>query len=92
VAPQRPANVKVLSQAVENEATSLPLLVVELARGYLEQIDHLSERIDALETMVVYEGRARNNNAPPANRALSPRCVIERAEPRQGSSSTINVR
>jgi transposase len=43
VAQQGPANVAVLLQAIEDSATSLPLLVVELARIYLDQIDRLSE-------------------------------------------------
>ena len=55
VAPQGPTNVKVLSQAIENETTSIPLLVIELARVYLEQIDHLSKRIAVLEKTVAQE-------------------------------------
>jgi len=55
VAPQGPTNVKVLSQAIENETTSIPLLVIELARVYLEQIDHLSKRIAVLEKAVAQE-------------------------------------
>ncbi len=53
MAPQGPTNVKVLSQAIENETTSIPLLVMELARVYLEQIDHLSKRI--IENTVAQE-------------------------------------
>ena len=49
VAPQGPANVKVLAQAIEDQTTSLPLLVVELARVFLDQIDGLSEKIAELE-------------------------------------------
>ncbi len=55
VAPQGPANVKVLAQEVESETTSLPLLVVELARVCLEQVDGLSERIAELEKLTVHE-------------------------------------
>ena len=55
VAPQGPANVKVLAQAIEEPATSLPLLVVELARVYLEQIDGLSKKIVELEKATAYE-------------------------------------
>jgi transposase len=57
VAPQGPANVKILEQAIEDEATSLPLLVTELARVSLEQIDQLSERIAALERTVAHEAK-----------------------------------
>ncbi|VTZ51643.1 transposase (fragment) [Methylocella tundrae] len=45
VAPQGPANVKELALAVEEEKTSLPLLVVELSRVFLEQIGGLSKKI-----------------------------------------------
>ena len=48
---------KVLEQAIEDEATSLPLLITELARVYLEQIDQLSERIGALEKAVAHEAK-----------------------------------
>ena len=44
VAPQGPANVKELALAVE-EKTSLPLLVVELSRAFLEQVDGLSKKL-----------------------------------------------
>src|SRR6202041_1049582 len=44
VAPQGPANVAILAQAIDDMAASLPLLVVELARVYLDQIDGLSEK------------------------------------------------
>lgn len=55
VAPQGPANVKTLEQAIEDETTSLPLLVTELARLYLEQIGHLSRKIEALGTAISRE-------------------------------------
>lgn len=48
---------KVLEQAIEDEATLLPFLVTELARVYLEQIDCLSERIGALEKTVAHEAK-----------------------------------
>ena len=57
VAPQGPTNVKVLEQAIEDEATSLSLLITELARVYLQQIDQLSERIGALEQTVAHEAK-----------------------------------
>ncbi|MCX7899204.1 MAG: IS110 family transposase [Methylocystis sp.] len=55
VAPQGRANVKVLSQAVEDETISLPLLVVELARVILEQIEALSKKIVELEQATAHE-------------------------------------
>ena len=39
VAPQGPANVAILAQAIDDMTPSLPLLVVELGRVYLDQID-----------------------------------------------------
>jgi transposase len=48
VAPQGPANVAILAQAID-DVTSLPLLVVELARVYLDQIDGLSQKVAGLE-------------------------------------------
>ena len=35
--PQGPANVAILAQAIDDMTPSLPLLVVELARVYLDQ-------------------------------------------------------
>jgi transposase len=55
VAPQGPTCVKTLSQAVEGPETSLPLLVVELARVYQGQIDQLSEKIAELEKATTQE-------------------------------------
>lgn len=55
VAPQGPANVKTLEPAIEDETTSLPLLVRELARVYLEQIGHLSKKIEALGAAISRE-------------------------------------
>jgi transposase len=54
VAPQGPANVKVLAEAIE-ATTSLPLLVVELSRVLLEQIEGLSKKIAELEQATVHE-------------------------------------
>ena len=45
VAPQGPANVKGLAEAIESDMTSLPLLVVELSRLLLDQLDGLSKKI-----------------------------------------------
>ena len=55
VAPQGPANVKVLAEAIEDATTSLPLLVVELSRVFLEQIDGLSKKIAELEKVTLHE-------------------------------------
>ena len=49
VAPQGPANVAILVQAIDDMTPSLPLLVVELARVYLDQIDGLSQKVDEAE-------------------------------------------
>jgi transposase len=55
VAPQGPANVRVLAEAIEHETTSLPLLVVELSRVFLEQIEGLSKKIGELEKATIHE-------------------------------------
>src|ERR1700727_445167 len=55
VAPQGPANVKGLAEAIESEMTSLPLLVVELSRVFLDQIDGLSKTIAELEKATVQD-------------------------------------
>ena len=55
VAAQGPANVKVLEEAVEDQGTSLPLLVMELARVFLDQIEGLSKRISGLEKVTAHE-------------------------------------
>jgi len=55
VASQGPTNVKALAHAVEDLGTSLPLLVVELARVYFDQIDRLSEKIAELEKATAHE-------------------------------------
>jgi transposase len=44
VAPQGPANVTGLAEAIDPEMTSLPLLVVELSRVLLDQIDGCRRR------------------------------------------------
>jgi transposase len=55
VAPQGPANVKGLAEAIESEMTPLPLLVVELSRVFLDQIDGLSKTIAELEKATIQE-------------------------------------
>lgn len=55
VAAQGPSNVKVLVDAIEEPTTSLPPLVVELSRVFLEQIDALSKKVAELEKATAYE-------------------------------------
>ena len=57
VAPQGPANVAILAQAIDAMTPSLPLLVVELARVYLDQIDGLSEKVAGLEKAIACEAK-----------------------------------
>ena len=53
VVAQGPANLKGLAEAIESETTPLPLLVVELSRVFLDQIDGLSKTIAELEKATV---------------------------------------
>jgi transposase len=55
VVPQGPANLKGLAEAIGSETTPLPLLVVELSRVFLDQIDGLSKTIAELEKVTVQE-------------------------------------
>ena len=55
VAAQGQANVKVLEAAIDDQTTTLPLLVVELARVFLDQIEGLSRRISELEKVTANE-------------------------------------
>jgi hypothetical protein len=55
VAAQGPANVKVLEEGIVDQMTSLPLLVVELARVFLDQIEGLSKPIAKLEKVTAHE-------------------------------------
>ena len=57
VAPQGPANVAILAQAIDDITPSLPLLVVELARVYLDQIEGLSEKVAGLEKAIACEAK-----------------------------------
>src|ERR1700689_5817457 len=57
VAPQGPANVVILAQAIDDMTPSLPLLVVELARVYLDQIDGLSQKVAGLEKAIGCEAK-----------------------------------
>jgi transposase len=55
VAPQGPANIHVLEEAVEETTALLPLLIVELSRVFLDQIDGLSKKIAELEKATIHE-------------------------------------
>ena len=55
MAAQGQAHVKVLEGAIEDQRTTLPLLVVELARVFLDQIQRLSKRISELEKVTAHE-------------------------------------
>jgi transposase len=57
VAPQGPANVAILAQAIDDMTPSLPLLVVELARVYLDQIDGLSEKVAGLDKAIACQAK-----------------------------------
>ena len=57
VAPQGPANVAILAQAIDDKTRSLPLLVVELARVYLDQVDGLSKKVAGLEKAIACEAK-----------------------------------
>ena len=56
VAPQGTANITVLAQAIENLERSMPILIIELARIYIDQIEKLSEKIAELEKAIAGEG------------------------------------
>ena len=53
VAAQGPTNVKVFAEAIEEAA--LPLLILQLARVFLDQIEGLSKRISELEKVTIHE-------------------------------------
>lgn len=55
VAPQGPAQVKALADAVEEAGSRIETLVIELARLYLEQIELLSVRIADLDKVLKRE-------------------------------------
>jgi len=67
VAPQGVTNVRVLEAAIEDAETSLDLLVVEMARLYLQQIASLAEQIAKLEKVLQHEAA----NAPTTARLLT---------------------
>ena len=55
VAPQGTTNITVLAQAIENLEWSMPILIIELARIYIDQIEKLSEKIAELEKAIAGE-------------------------------------
>ena len=55
VAPQGTTNITVLAQAIENFERSMPILIIELARIYIDQIEKLSEKIAELEKAIAGE-------------------------------------
>jgi len=55
VAPQGTTNITVLAQAIENLERSMPILIIELARIYIDQIEKLSEKIVELEKAIAGE-------------------------------------
>lgn len=63
VAPQGPANLKGLTETIEAKTSSLPLLVVELSRVFLEQIEGLSKKIAELGKAMFCEGARSDDTA-----------------------------
>ncbi len=63
VAPQGPAHVKVLADALEAAGSRLETLVIELGRLYLEQIELLSGRIADLDKMLKREAARAEDTA-----------------------------
>ncbi len=55
VAPQGATNITVLAQAIENLERSMPILIIELARIYIDQIEKLSEKIAELVKAIAGE-------------------------------------
>jgi transposase len=55
VAPQGMTNITVLAQAIESLERSMPILIIELARIYIDQIEKLSEKIAELEKAIAGE-------------------------------------
>ncbi len=69
VAPQGPANVKGLAEAIESETTSLPLLVVELLSRLPRPDRGAVEDNAELEMADGSGGHTRSDDASPANHA-----------------------
>ena len=57
LAPQGPANVVILAQAIDDMTASHSLLVVESARVYLDQIVGLSEKVAGLKKAIACEAK-----------------------------------
>ena len=89
VAPQGPANVAILAQAIDEMTPSLPLLVVESARVYLDQIDRLSEKVAGLEKAIACEAKrgamTRRLQAMPGVGAITAMAIETFAPPMQVS-------
>jgi transposase len=63
IAPQGPAHVKVLADALEAAGSRLETLVIELGRLYLEQIELLSGRIADLDKVLKREAAREEDTA-----------------------------
>src|SRR6056297_3296354 len=63
IAPQGPAHVKVLADALEAAGSRLETLVIELGRLYLEQIELLSGRIADLDKVLKREAAREEETA-----------------------------
>ena len=63
IAPQGPAHVKVLADALEEAGSRLETLVIELGRLYLEQIELLSGRIADLDKVLKREAARAEDTA-----------------------------
>lgn len=63
VAPKGPAHVKRLADALEDTTTSLPPLVAELGRLYLDQIKALDDKVAGLEKVLRVEAARTTNTA-----------------------------
>jgi transposase len=62
IAPKGPANLKRLRTVVDDPETSLPGPVVALAQMALEQIDEITERIDAIERDIKQLARRQDSS------------------------------
>jgi transposase len=85
VVAQGVAKVMELEKVVEDPATKLPLLVVELAREYLDQIEILTENIEQLEGTVRreagHEATARRLQTMPGVGPVTAMAILAFAPP-----------
>ena len=90
VAPQGVAKVAELDRTVEDSATTLPPLVIELAREHLEQIAALSDKIERLEAVVRreagHEATARRLRTMPGVGPVTAMAILAFAPPLVGTS------